>query len=256
LLHHGARALAQALLNRYLELTGDYEALALLPLFLACRAGIRAHVSVSRAQAKGGDAAALEEARSYLALALDCLSPPPPRLVAIGGLSGTGKTTIARLVAPEIGAAPGAVVLRSDVTRKHLMGVSETTRLPQDAYTPDMNARVFHTMAALAGHILAGGHSAIMDAVYGTDDERMEIEAVAKLANARFDGLWLDADERVLMTRIAARSGDASDATKAVLKNQIANIAAPSEWTRIDASPAPERVAGAVLKYLTQAPER
>jgi hypothetical protein len=136
------------------------------------------------------------------------------------------------------------------------MGVSETTRLPESAYTPDMNARVFHAMAELAGHVLACGHSVIMDAVYGTHDERVEIEAVARLADARFDGLWLEAGAHLLMSRIAGRSGDASDATEAVLKKQIATIMAPSGWTRIDAAPAPERIAETVLNHLIKVPER
>lgn len=254
LIRHNARPLAQALLSRYLEITGDYEGLAALPLFLACRAGIRAHVAVSRARATD-NAAALEDGKAYLALALGFLSPPLAQLVVIGGLSGTGKTTIARLVAPEIGAAPGAVILRSDVTRKQLMGVSETTRLPESTYAPEVNARVFHTMAETAARILKAGHGVVMDAVYGTEAERDEIEAVAKAAGVRFDGLWLAADAAILAGRIGARRGDASDATEAVLKKQIAKIVAPSGWTRIDASATPDRIAWDVLKRLAATPE-
>ncbi len=254
LIRHGARPLAQALLSRYLEITGDYDGLAALPLFLACRAGIRAHVAISRARATDNETA-IEDGKTYLTLALNFLSPPPPRLGVIGGLSGTGKTTIARLVAPQIGAAPGAVILRSDVTRKRLMGVPETTRLPESAYAPQMNARVFHAMAETAARILEAGHAVVMDAVYGTEDERMEIAAIAKAAGVRFDGLWLTADAAILAKRIGARRGDASDATEAVLKRQIAKIAAPTGWTKIDAAGTPERIARDVLNHLTATPE-
>lgn len=254
LIRYGAQPLAQALLSRYLEITGDYDGLAALPLFLACRAGIRAHVAISRARATDNETA-IEDGKAYLALALNFLSPPPPRLVVIGGLSGTGKTTIARQVAPQIGAAPGAVILRSDVTRKRLMGVPETTRLPESAYAPQMNARVFHAMAETAARILDAGHAVVMDAVYGTEDERMEIAAIAKAAGVRFDGLWLTADAAILAKRIGARRGDASDATEAVLKRQIAKIAAPTGWTKIDAAGTPERIARDVLNHLTATPE-
>jgi aminoglycoside phosphotransferase family enzyme/cytidylate kinase len=245
---HGARALANAVLNRYLEITTDYESLAALPLFLASRAAIRAHVGVSRANAMGGrHRAEMRKAEAYLDLARGFLAPAPPRLVAVGGLSGTGKTTIARLVAPQIGRASGAIVLRSDVTRKRLMGVPEETRLPERAYTPDVNVKVFSQMAKTAAAILTCGHSVVMDAVYGTEAERQEIADVAAKAGIPFAGLWLEADADILARRIAGRSGDASDATVEVLKKQLAAIPAPRDWTRIDARGTPERIAETVM---------
>ncbi|MDE2462950.1 MAG: phosphotransferase, partial [Alphaproteobacteria bacterium] len=109
----GERALAHALFNRYCELRPDDEGLSLLPLYLSLRAAIRAHVAVSRSAS--GDSTALDEARRCFDLARDFLAPPPPRLIAIGGFSGSGKSTLARSLAPGTGAAPGALVLRSDV---------------------------------------------------------------------------------------------------------------------------------------------
>ncbi len=247
---HGARAAAHALLNRYLEITGDYAGLAALPLFLACRAAIRAHVSVSRART-AGDATQMQTGQAYFDLARGFLAEQAPRLIAIGGLSGTGKTTIARLVAPALGRAPGAVILRSDVTRKRLMGVTETTRLPEDAYSPEMNRNVFRALAERAAEILATGHSVVMDAVYGREDERAEIAAIAAQAGARFDGVWLSADPAILAERIAARRGDASDATIEVLHKQLAVIAAPREWASIEASGPAGDIADAVLQRLT-----
>ena len=255
--HHGARAHANTLLNRYLEITQDYDGMEAMPAFLACRAAIRAHVNVSRAKATGHEQSKQSDgAKAYFQEARRYLRAVPPRLVVVGGLSGTGKTTIARLIAPAIGRAPGAVILRSDITRKHLMGVSETTRLPESAYSPAMNVKVFSEMAKTAATILAAGHAVVMDAVYGTKAERDEIAAVAGKAGARFDGFWLEADSEVLAQRIAGRSGDASDATVAVLKKQLAAIPAPGDWITIDASGTPDAIAKDVMNRLSAIPSK
>ena len=115
---------ANAVLNGYLTHAGEWDGLALLPLFLSCRAAVRAKTSATAAaqvldeEARRGELHAT--AREYLAMAERLLHPPPPCLVAVGGLSGSGKSTLALGVAPAIGGAPGAVVLRSDETRKQL----------------------------------------------------------------------------------------------------------------------------------------
>src|SRR3546814_8300461 len=105
-----------------------------MPLFLSIRATIRAHALAAQAVASP-DLDLAAKALHYLALADDLLAPVSPRLVAIGGLSGTGKSTIAKLVAPCLGRAPGARILRSDVLRKRLAGVPPETPLPRASYT-------------------------------------------------------------------------------------------------------------------------
>ena len=120
--HRGLGGLANRVLNRYLDRTGEDDGLAAMPLFLSLRAGIRAHVTATAlAQAKSPQKARdmAAEARRYLDLAHHVLAPQP-RLVAIGGPSGSGKSTLALGLAPELGLRPGARVLRSDVLRKPL----------------------------------------------------------------------------------------------------------------------------------------
>ncbi len=165
---------------------------------------IRAHVTVSRAKATAMTGRAATKRKAYFELARGFLRPPPPRLVVIGGLSGTGKTTIARRVAPASGPRAGCGDrLRSDVTRKRLMGVAEDDAPARKRlYARDQRKSV-PRHGEDGARILAAGHCVVMDAVYGTAEERSDIADVAARAGARFDGLWLAADAELLASRIA-----------------------------------------------------
>jgi uncharacterized protein len=241
---HGLRREANILLNRYLERTGDYEGLKALPLFLSARAAMRAHVTL--AMKHGEESWRRDEATYLLDCALSYLEPQSASLIAIGGVSGTGKSTLAAALAPEIGRRPGAVVLRSDVVRKQLWGADELGQLPPAAYEESFTARVYRALAERAGAALAGGHSAIVDAVFGHADQRKAVEKLARKHGATFRGIWLDAPSDVLARRVAARRDDASDATVDVLTSQLANIERPENWSVVEAGGAPDEVAGAL----------
>ncbi len=246
---HGLRQHSNTVFNRYLELAEEHSGIAAMPLFLSCRAAIRAHTSVATAEAiadEGRQRALLGDASALLERAVDYLAERKPRLVAVGGLSGTGKSTLAYGLAPSLGGCPGAVVIRSDVVRKQLMGVPETVRLSETAYTPETTRRVYARVAEIASATLASGFTAIADAVYGMDDERDAIAEVARRAKVRFDGLWLEAPSVILEQRIASRVGDASDATADVLRFQLDRIARPLTWRAVSA-------AGSALESLDQA---
>ncbi len=220
--------LANRALNRYLEVSGDYEALALLPLYLSQRAAIRSHVA-------GINPATWLEARRYLGLARRVLRPGSAQLLAIGGRSGTGKTTLARALAPLVDAACGAVVLRSDVIRKHLFGVKPEHRLPPETYTADAGARVYTEMLELARRVISSGHPVILDAVFGQPDERDAAATLAQHLGVPFRGLWLQGGTEMLVARVAARRGDASDATAAVVHRQGQHVQPPANWLALDA---------------------
>jgi aminoglycoside phosphotransferase family enzyme/predicted kinase len=230
LLSHGLAGDANMVLNRYLDRRTETAGLAALPLFLAVRAAIRAHVTVTR------DPSAGAEARTYLSSALGFLHPARPRLVAIGGLSGSGKSTAAYRLAPGLGAAPGARVIRSDVIRKRLFGASPETALAADAYAPHVTKGVYQTQLDEAAQCLTAGHSAILDAVFLRRDERDAAADIAGRAGVPFTGIWLEAPAAMLEVRIAARRNDASDADVAVLRKQLAIDPGPLDWIRVDAA--------------------
>jgi hypothetical protein len=238
---HGLGELVNTVLNRYLELTWDHGALPALPLFLSCRAAVRAHVTMSRTDA--ASPARRAETLGLLRAALSSLAPSDPQLVAIGGASGTGKSTLAYALAPTLPPSPGAITIRSDLVRKRLLGVSETTRLPESAYTPEVTDRVYATMSQLTGEILHDGYSVVADAVFGAPGHRRQIEAVAQNCGRRFTAFWLEATEEQLWARVAGRRADTSDATVEILRHQLAALKPPDSWTRLSASRAPAECA-------------
>ncbi|MGQ0733958.1 MAG: bifunctional aminoglycoside phosphotransferase/ATP-binding protein, partial [Acidobacteriota bacterium] len=204
---------ANAVLNRYLLETEELEGVALLPLFLSCRAAVRAKTSATAAHLQQEESRRNELrglASVYLAMAGQLLHPPRPMLIAVGGLSGSGKSVLARALAPSVGAVPGAVVVRSDETRKRLGGVPLLQRLGPEGYSAAMSERVYASLAERAAAILRGGHSVVVDAVYARPTDRGAIERVAAAASVPFIGLWLDAPESVLAARAQRRRDDSS----------------------------------------------
>lgn len=237
--HRDLRYLANITLNRYLDIAGDVDGLAALPLFLSLRAAIRAHVDAAAVGAAWRDEESAERvagARAYLDRAIAYLSPPPPRLIAIGGLSGSGKSRLARELAPFVGPAPGARVVRSDVARKHLAGVPALTRLGSEGYTPAMTRRTYGAVCRQAQIGLEAGHAVIADAVFARPTQRQAIARVAARAGVPFDGLWLEAPVSVMECRIGGRRRDASDATPEVLRRQLAYKVGKLTWERLETS--------------------
>jgi predicted kinase len=155
-------------------------------------------------------------------------------VLAIGGLQGTGKSTVARRVAPDFGPAPGALVLRSDELRKRLHGVAPETRLPQNAYSEAANAAVNRTLIEMARAAAVGGHAVIVDSTFLNAAMRRDLAAAARDASVPFAGVWLHAPLPVLEQRIGVRRGDASDATVAVLRRSAASDPGAGDWTPVD----------------------
>ncbi|HUK59034.1 MAG TPA: AAA family ATPase [Stellaceae bacterium] len=250
LVHRGLNGFANQVMNRYLDLGGDDEGLAALPLFLSQRAVIRAHVTATAAQQQEGSAREQRElaARRYLALAQTLLVPAPPRLIAVGGRSGSGKSTVAQAVAPDLPPPPGARVLRSDVMRKAMLGLAPETPLPAEAYRGAMGKQVYARMRHEAARVLATGTSVILDATFLDPDARAEAALIAKNAGVPFTGFWLEAPRALMEARLRERRGDASDATVAVLAGQYEAEPGALDWRRLNSTGPATRVAAALRR--------
>jgi len=234
--HRGFPQLANLVMNRYLDEADDEDGFVLLPIFMAVRAAVRAHVTATQVEEGSADSDKLSaEARSYFDLARTLLQETPPRLVAIGGLSGSGKTTVAEALAPHIGAPPGARIVESDRIRKAMHGVPAETRLPDKAYRPGVSKRVYREMAWRAGLILAEGGSIVADAVFDKPSDRDRIEKAAQDRGVAVAGFWLDADPLVLWQRVSERKGGPSDTTIDILSRQLQRNATQSSWRKINA---------------------
>jgi uncharacterized protein len=245
LIERGLLQPANVVFNRYLAQTRraeDFDALAALPFYLSMRAAIRAKVTAERREqaAPAAQAAIGESARRYFNLARRAIEPSAATLVATGGRSGTGKSALARALAPQLVPMPGAVVLRSDAERKALFGRQETETLPPAAYGSGVTAQVYAVIADKARRAVVAGHSAIMDAVFGQPGERSLAEASAAVVGVPFHGFFLEAPLATRLERVGARRLDASDADAAVVLAQESHDLGPLRWARINATGSPD----------------
>jgi aminoglycoside phosphotransferase family enzyme/predicted kinase len=233
---------ANAALNAYLSAVpfshqrDHMAALGALPLFMAARAGVRAHVSARQGL--------VAPARAFLAAGLGHLTPKHPKLIALGGLQGTGKSTLARHLAPGLGMAPGAVVLRSDAIRKAMLGLSPADRLPAQYYDRETSIRTYDAMMDMAASALQSGHSVILDAMFYRAEERQRAAQIC----LHFQGLWLHAPDDMIRARLAARTGDASDADIAVYERQRMMDPGPIDWQLVDMSGDAAHIAAALTQ--------
>ena len=231
---------ANRVFNRYLaaEPPEALAGLAALPLFMSLRAAIRAKVEAAAADRLEDEARARTRrlARSYFDLAQGFLRYVAPRLTAIGGLSGSGKSALAEALAPRLGRAPGALWLRSDVERKAMFGVEATVRLDVDAYAPEVSREVYRRLEDKARRALNAGAAVVIDATFPTRLMRAAVGRVAAETGVAFDGLFLDAPSAIRLARVAGRRADASDADEAVARRQKAEPLGERGWAGIDAS--------------------
>jgi uncharacterized protein len=206
--------LANALLNAYLEQTGDWEGLQVLPLYLSRQAYVRAKVTSfllgdpSVPDAVKQDAA--NTAADYYKLSWEYTAAKTGKLIVMAGLSGSGKSTTAKQLAQK----HNAIHLRSDAVRKHLGGISVEERGDAALYSPEMTQKTYDRLLALGKTLVETGYTVILDAKY----DRLALRSGPIAAGATI--LHCDAPAEVLAQRVAARTGDIADATPEVLAQQ------------------------------------
>lgn len=238
--HFGLDRQANAAMNHYWNVAVESESsLALLPFFMALRASVRMAVAVA--------AGNFGEADRYRKLGLRLLSRSPPAIVALGGLSGSGKSRVAREIAHALPGAAGARVVRSDVLRKRAFGVGLNEAIANDGYTPARRAEVYRDVMCHGRSAAKAGASVIVDATFERPDACETLEAV--LPSAR--KIWLDAPLACRLERVRSRRGDASDADADVVRSQAAPCRLRPAWQRVSATGALAEVAAEVLECLT-----
>jgi predicted kinase len=255
LVERGLVGLSNLVLNEYFNAVrrdADLDGIAALPFFMSLRAAIRANVMAARLERDGTQdrAAAEASAQRYFRLACALLQPRQPAVICTAGLSGTGKSVLARSLAPFMPPLPGALILRSDVERKAMTGLQETERLPPKAYSIDASAKLYGLLCEKAGQIARAGHSVIVDAVFARERERTEMENAVRKAGVHFLGLFLNAPLDIRLQRVASRQGDASDADAAVAQQQEIYQLGAMNWTLLDASGSPADTLAKAIELL------
>ena len=250
LLAYGRPGLANVLLSAWLDASGDVSSHTVWTFFASYRAGVRAKVAAIRLGQLGGAGASpeadacLAEARRYLALARDIAHPPAPQLLITHGLSGSGKTwASSRWLAAETSGR--AIRLRSDVERKRLHGMSALAAsgsgLNAGLYSPQAHGDTYASLLSRARMLLADGWTVLVDAAFLRAAERADFAALAQGAGVPFHILACEAPVDVLRARITerqARGADASEATVAVLEQQLGWLEPLSDAERAQALPA------------------
>ncbi len=247
LLHKRQTGLANRFLSDWLDASGDTTAPAVLPFFAAYRALVRAKIAVIRSAQPGADASTtLAEAQAYLALALTIAEPPAPQLVITHGLSGSGKTWASGrwLLAEPSGQA---IRLRSDVERKRLNGLgalaASGSGLNTGLYAPEKHGDTYASLLSRAAELLRQGWSVLVDAAFLRQRERQAFADLAADQAAPFHILAPEAPVAVLRQRIAARQArgnDASEATFAVLEQQLGWVEPLTDAERAHRLPTPD----------------
>ncbi len=225
----GETGFARVFLNRYLERSGDYGALAVLDFYKVYRAMVRAKVLAIRLGQGDLDpaeaAADRRDCTRYLTLAESFTRAHHPRLLIACGLSGSGKSRLAY----RLREALPLIHLRSDVERKRLFGLSETARtmtsIDSGIYFPSATEWTYDRLFRLADSILGSGYDVLVDATFIARDRRERFRDLARRHGASFAILALDAPLDVLRQRVRrrlTRGDDASEANTSVLERQHA----------------------------------
>ncbi|MGC1393168.1 MAG: AAA family ATPase, partial [Coleofasciculaceae cyanobacterium] len=228
-----SKELGNAFLNTYIEQTGDWLGLQVLPLYLSRQAYVRAKVTSFLLDDAGvpeeAKKAAMVTAADYYKLAWSYTQQRQGKLILMSGLSGSGKTTVARHLARKL----GAIQLRSDAVRKHIAGISLQEKGGAEIYSAEMNEKTYNRLLDLAIKIANQGWTVILDAKYDREATRTEAIAQSKQHQLPIEIIHCTAPENVLRDRLTSRTDDISDATSDLLNQQKAATEAFTEAEKL-----------------------
>ena len=224
---HQQEQLAQHFLNSYLEKTGDYAGLLVLPFYLSYRAMVRAKVAALQIEQKGSDKKArgqlFLEFESYLKLTSSYTEVTVPKLIIMRGLSASGKSTVSQKVLDSL----GAIRIRSDIERKRLFDPTTneqaSTVINAGIYTEEASQQTYSILAKLSTGIIDAGFSVIVDATFLKYEQREVFQKIARCKKVPYIILEVTASIEALRQRIVVRKNDVSDADTAVLEHQLSN---------------------------------
>jgi uncharacterized protein len=218
----GRKDLSNLFLNTYIEQTGDWEGLQVLSLYLSRQAYVRAKVNSllldDRAISEEDKQNAIKTATEYYRLAWKYTKTSQGQLILMSGLSGSGKSTVARQLAKHI----NAIHIRSDAVRKHLAGILIDDRGSEELYTPQMNRKTYNCLLQIGKMLTSQGFSVILDAKYERQNLRKPAIAYAQSNNIPLQIMYCTAPIEVLRDRVEKRTNDISDATVDLLIQQQA----------------------------------
>ncbi len=219
--------LANRFLNSYLEQTGDYAGLSILPFYLCYRAMVRAKVAILRLHQEGlseiDKIQLFEEFESYLLLAKGYSQSQKEKLIIMRGVSASGKSTASQLIVDEL----GAVRLRSDVERKRLIYIDKSQgssdKINAGLYSQEVSEKTYAKLLSLASQVIAAGFTVIVDAAFLKYEQRKDFQSLAERQAIPYIIVEMTAPEDTLKQRIVARKNDVSDAGLEVLEFQLKN---------------------------------
>lgn len=212
--------LSSLFLSVYVEHTGDWEGLQVLPIYISRQSYVRAKVTSFLLDDPGVPKEKQDEAQEtaalYYQLAWQYAQPKQGKLLLMSGLSGSGKTTTARHLVSRL----GAIHIRSDAVRKHLGGVPLQERGGAALYTPEMTQKTYNRLLKLGITLASQGYTVILDAKYDRQQLRLDAIAQAQAYQIPLQIIQCYAPLEVLHTRLQKRTGDIADATPDILVQQ------------------------------------
>ena len=249
----GLRRISNILFNHYMSYMNDIEGFPLMGLYQSMRAAGRAAVCAKTSALLQGEEKqqAIAQTKKYFELAYHFLIDFSPVLIACGGLSGSGKSRIAREIGGLMNPSPGAVILRDDVVKKQITGLAPRQRFNKTINSPAFEKIVYEVLKQQATCALQTGSSVIVDALFHNEYERMAIQALADSLNIPFIGLWMDAPLNVRTQRVQNRKNSPVDSRKEKeLECQLSLEIGHMAWHQINTDMPKEDTVQHVIKIL------